>query len=398
MEEEKLNKNGLIRVWLKIWTLLKLLVGDVDVVGKGDLQTQIDNLDNKVDECFRSASDGKKLIADAVTGKGIPTLVSDTFATIAANIAKIKTSAKLQSKSAVLSNVAQTIKPDTDYDGLSQVSVPAVKGTAGAGDVLTGKTFSGAAGIEKAGTMPENGAWTGETTGNGNVPIPAGHHNGQGYVSGAGAYAKGMEAADARTNTNSANYKNGYSAGVTATKKGTAAAGDVLAGKTFTNASSVGANGTMLNNAAVTVDAGATTQDDTYTYLAVPSAAFYNANSKLRTKNSNILNFEQLKAVYNGTSGNGISVSTEISVPSNVKRGLIVVSGYAYFVGGGGKGSIPILSITGTGLKSSKLITDGGNLLETEIYACEFNPNGTITATSECSYGINAVQIALLYN
>ena len=220
MEDEKLNKNGLIKVWLKIWTLLKLLVGDVDVTGKGDLQTQINNIDNRVDECFRNASDGKKLIADAVTGKGVPTLVSDTFATMAANIAKIRSSARLQGKTAVLSNVAQTIKPDADYDGLSQVSVPAVRGTAGTGDVLTGKTFSGAAGIEKAGTMPENGAWTGETTGNGNVPIPAGHHNGQGYVSGAGAYAKGMVDADARTNTDSANYKNGYNAGVTATKKG----------------------------------------------------------------------------------------------------------------------------------------------------------------------------------
>ena len=263
MEDEKLNKNGLIKVWLKIWTLLKLLVGDVDVTGKGDLQTQINNIDNRVDECFRNASDGKKLIADAVTGKGVPTLVSDTFATMAANIAKIRSSARLQGKTAVLSNVAQTIKPDADYDGLSQVSVPAVRGTAGTGDVLTGKTFSGAAGIEKAGTMPENGAWTGETTGNGNVPIPAGHHNGQGYVSGAGAYAKGMVDADARTNTDSANYKNGYNAGVTATKKGTAGTGDVLTGKTFTNASSVNAAGAMANKGAVTVDSGPVTQDDT---------------------------------------------------------------------------------------------------------------------------------------
>ena len=288
MEDEKLNKNGLMRVWLKIWTLLKLLVGDVDVVGKGDLQTQIDHLDHRVEECFRSASDGKGLIADAVTGKGVPTLVSDTFATMAANIAKIRSSARLQNKSAVLSNVEQTIRPDTGYDGLGQVSVPAVKGTAGAGDVLIGKTFSGTAGIEKDGTMPENGAWTGETTGNGNVPIPAGHHNGRGYVSGAGAYAKGMVDADARTNTDSANYKNGYNAGVIATKKGTAGAGDVLTGKTFTNASSVEAAGAMANKGAVTVDSGPVTQDDTYTYLSVPAAAFYNANSKLRTKNSNI--------------------------------------------------------------------------------------------------------------
>lgn len=138
--------------------------------------------------------------------------------------------------------------------------------TATPSDIMAGKTaYNGT--ILMTGTIPDKGAWTGETTGSGNVAIPAGRHNGNGYVSGAGA----------------------YNAGVSATKKGTAAAGDVLTGKTFTNASSVGAAGTMLNNAAVTVDAGATTQDDTYTYLTVPSAAFYNANSKLRTKNSNIV-------------------------------------------------------------------------------------------------------------
>ncbi len=306
MEDEKLNKNGLIKVWLKIWTLLKLLVGDVDVTGKGDLQTQINNIDSRVEECFRNASDGKKLVADAITGKGVLTKVSDTFATMAANIAKIAGAAKLQNKTAVLSNVEQTIKADSEYDGLGQVSIPAVKGTAGAGDVLTGKTFSGAAGIEKAGTMPNKGAWTGDTADNGNVSIPAGYHNGKGYVSGAGAYAKGMADADARTNTSSANYKNGYSAGVTATKKGTAAAGDVLTGKTFTNASSVGAAGTMANKGATTVDAGAVSQDDTYTYLTVPAAGFYNANSKLRTKNSNLNN-----AIYNAIVAQGVTPASK---------------------------------------------------------------------------------------
>ncbi len=288
MEDEKLNKNGLAKVWLKFWTLLKVLVGDVDVTGKGDLQTQIDKIDIRVEECFRNASDGKKLIADAITGRGVATKVSDTFAIMAANIAKIAGAAKLQNKTAVLSNVEQTVKADAGYDGLGQVSVPAVKGTAGAGDVLSGKTFSGAVGVEKAGTMPNKGAWTGDTTDNGTVAIPAGYHNGQGYVSGAGAYAKGMEDADARTNVDSANYRTGYTAGVADTKVGTAMAADVLSGKTFTNSKDVGADGGMANRAAVTVDAGGVSQDDEYTYFTVPSDAFYNANSKLRTKNSNI--------------------------------------------------------------------------------------------------------------
>lgn len=290
-------------IWVTVFTLIKSIVGDVDVKNKGTLQKQID-------DCFTSASNGKAAIASAITGKGVSTASDATFATMATNIGNIKTSPMLQAKNAALSTTAQTIKPDTGYDGLSQVSVPAVSGNAGTGDVLANKTFSsGSAGISKTGTMPNKGAWTGATTGSGNVAIPAGYHNGSGYVSGAGAYNAGISAADARVNTNSANYKGGYNAGVSAadgrvnadsanykggynagvsaTKKGTAGAGDVLAGKTFTNSSSVEVSGTMANKGSTTQDATAM-QDDTYTYLTVPVAGYYNTASKLRTKNSNL--------------------------------------------------------------------------------------------------------------
>lgn len=83
-------------------------------------------------------------------------------------------------------------------------------GSAAAADVLSGKTFSSATAENVAGSMPNNGAWTGKTTGKGNVTIPAGYHSGQGYVSGEGAYKTGMSDADARVNENSASYKSGY--------------------------------------------------------------------------------------------------------------------------------------------------------------------------------------------
>lgn len=185
MNEEKLNKEGLKKVWLKIWTLLKLLVGDVDVSGKGDLQTQINNMGRKVEDFFRNVSDGKSLLADAITGKGVPTEASDTFATMAEKISNIKE-------------------------------------------------------------------------------------------------------ADDSIDEESLNYRTGYNAGVNATKKGTAGTGDVLVGKTFTNATTVEEAGAMANKGATTVDAGAVTQDDTYTYMNIPAAGYYDENSKLRSANSNL--------------------------------------------------------------------------------------------------------------
>lgn len=300
---EKLNKEGLTKVWLKVWTLVKTLTGDVDVSGKGTLQAQINNLSLKTEQCFQSASDGKTLVANAVTGKGVPTSADDTFATMADNIAAIQTSAALQSKSAALSiaNPSVELTPDSGYDGLSKavvsitpqekaaalstvaqditpdsgkvlskVTVPAVEGTAGTEDVLSGKTFNSAAGVNKTGSMTNQGAWVGETSGNGNVAIPKGYHDGNGYVKGEGAYNAGK------------------SAGTSAAKVGTAGTGDVLSGKTFTNASTVGAAGAMANKGGTTVDAGSVTQDSSYTYLGIPSSGYYSSGSKVRAKNSDL--------------------------------------------------------------------------------------------------------------
>lgn len=82
---------------------------------------------------------------------------------------------------------------------------------------MSGKK-AGVKGSLITGTMANKGAWTGATTGNGNVVIPAGYHNGSGYVSGAGAYNKGVSDADGRPNVNSANYKAGYNQGYEAGK------------------------------------------------------------------------------------------------------------------------------------------------------------------------------------
>ncbi len=68
MDGEKLNKEGLKKVWLKFWSLLKVIVGDVDVEGKGDLQTQVNSIEknlpgvvSKTKNGLMTAVDKKKL-------------------------------------------------------------------------------------------------------------------------------------------------------------------------------------------------------------------------------------------------------------------------------------------------------------------------------------------------
>lgn len=64
-------------------------------------------------------------------------------------------------------------------------------GNAGQGDVLYGKTFSNASQENVAGTMTNRGAWSDTGTGRSNVTIPAGYHNGGGYVNGIGKWDAG---------------------------------------------------------------------------------------------------------------------------------------------------------------------------------------------------------------
>ena len=77
-------------------------------------------------------------------------------------------------------------------------------GDATAAEVLSGNTFSSATLENATGTMTNNGAWTGATTGEGSITIPAGYHNGSGSVSGKTSYNDG--------------YTNGYSTGRSSTR------------------------------------------------------------------------------------------------------------------------------------------------------------------------------------
>ena len=58
----------------------------------GDLRTEIDDVKQQQDELFQSVSNGKKMIASAITDKGIKTSDNDTFENMANNILSISIS------------------------------------------------------------------------------------------------------------------------------------------------------------------------------------------------------------------------------------------------------------------------------------------------------------------
>lgn len=113
-----------------------------------------------LDELKKSVSDGKKLVADAITNKGQATAIDAAFKTMADNIARIEASV-------------------------------ALSGNAAPGDVLSGKTFySDNSNVKNTGTIPDQGSKKLKLRAGGKYTIPRGYHNGSGVITAESLYAQ----------------------------------------------------------------------------------------------------------------------------------------------------------------------------------------------------------------
>lgn len=306
MSNNKLNKDGVKAFWDRVFVLIKKITGDVDVKNKGTLQEQVNEVSTRVEECFTSVSNGKKAVANAITGKGISTAENAEFATMAENIGKIKSTPKLQSKSTTLNTgtTSVTMKPDTGYDGLSQAT---------ASIVLQEKSVT--LGTSAQNITPDSGKLLSK------VSVPA--------------------------------------------VPGNAALTNVLAGKTFSSETAgVGKTGKMANKAGTMVKASAVSQDDNNTYLTIPAAGYYDEKSKVYTENSNL---KSLKIVQFETGGNGdyktANIIFDVSDFSKLHIGAIGGIGSGNFAVYGGSGINIVNGITQSTLTNSatlETISDGG--------------------------------------
>ena len=171
----------------------------------------------------------------------------------------------LQSKSVTPSRSQQQVTPDAGYYGLSDVTVDAIPTslqdvstvTAGAGDVLSGKVIVDSGGKQVAGTMVSNGAVSktldAEET---SYSIPKGYHTGAGKVS-ISLEEKSVTPTKSAQTVSPTEGKvlsevtvEAIPAEYVATTDATAAATDILAGKTA-YAKGQKVTGTMANNGAV---------------------------------------------------------------------------------------------------------------------------------------------------
>ena len=113
MKQEDINniENGIYEAHQELKNLHNYDDTEIkNIIGSGTLSILAKDLKGAINEVFQYASNGKTLIAQAITGKGVATSNTDTFQTMATNIGLI--SGKVTGKILTLDNKKYTLSED----------------------------------------------------------------------------------------------------------------------------------------------------------------------------------------------------------------------------------------------------------------------------------------------
>lgn len=172
--------------------LAELMKGMQDNIGDTTkLVTSQKTVVGALNEVFQYASDGKRVIADAITapaaGTGVKTEINASFGVMAGNIsklAKINYDKGLADADSVINTSGDNYKAGVDS---------AKKGNASPSQVLAGVTFTSLGGINQTGIMPDRGMLNWKPSAGEVMRIPEGYYKG-GLIDSSAAYDAGVKA------------------------------------------------------------------------------------------------------------------------------------------------------------------------------------------------------------
>lgn len=173
----------------KLAELMKSMQDNIGDTTK--LATSQKSIVGAINEVFQYASDGKRVIADAITapsaGTGVKTEINASFGVMADNIsklAKINYDKGLADADSVINTSSDNYKAGVDS---------AKKGNASPSQVLAGVTFTSLGGINQTGTMPDRGMLNWKPSAGEVMRIPEGYYKG-GLIDSSAAYDAGVKA------------------------------------------------------------------------------------------------------------------------------------------------------------------------------------------------------------